>query len=389
MPTATAQLLSDGIGVNSSSEESRKLSSSLQPINDISLQENDADHTAIEQERIYRINGVRERLSPLIERLKDSVTNIQTLEKSMRPLADGSGGDGRDGGDCESRKLMNESMEMVKKKMFRLKIMEEELAVSEDRRVNLHHYFRQQAKSVQTTATEAPSVTPTGNCEYQNRIMKTEEEICLLKQKSLLVDDLQVQNARLLEKTNDVKRLENDLEAEKSLRSSLESNLHEHQYNMNRQAVKYDSLEYKFEVLTSTSANLKKGLQAEENSNMNLEQNIMDTMSLHRRYLSNSRITPRKIEDLGTNESFTLTEPMTSLSWTESSISNDTSTVDENDDSDTAEQSPILDEETTSPQCTVEILRAKIESLNRENAELRESKSRILNKYKSLHEEMI
>jgi hypothetical protein len=139
--------------------------------------------------------------------------------------------------------------------------------------------------------------------------------------------------------------------------------------------------------LTSIIANLRKGLQAQENPNLNLEQNIMDTMALHRRYLSNSRSPPRKIEDLETNESLTLTEPMTSLSWTESSISNDTSTV-ENDNSNTAEQSPILNEETTS-QYTVEILRAKIESLNRENAELRESKSRVLKKYKSLHEEMI
>ena len=111
----------------------------------------------------------------------------------------------------------------------------------------------------------------------------------------------------------------------------------------------------------------------------------MDTMALHRRYLSNSRSPPGKIEDLETNESLTLTEPMTSLSWTDSSISNYSSTV-ENDNSNTAEQSPILNEETTS-QYTVEILRAKIESLNRENAELRESKSRVLNKYKSLHEE--
>ena len=331
MPTVSSQLPSNGIGAcNSSPEESRKLSSSLQPTNEFSLQENGADHATIEQERIYRTNGVRERLSPLIERLKDSVTSIQTLEKSMRRSADGSWSES--GGDCESRTLMNKSMEMVKKKMFRLKIMEEELAVSEDRRVDLHHCVRQQAKAVQATITEELSITPTDNCEYQNRIIKMEEEICLLKEKSLLVDDLQVQNARLLQKVNDIERLENDLD---------------------------------------------------------LEQSTMDTITLRRRYISNSRSPPGKIEDLETNESLTLTEPMTSLSWTDSSISNYSSTVDENDDSNTAEQSPVLEEETTDLQCTVQILSAKIESLNRENAELRESKSRVLNKYKSLHEETI
>jgi predicted nucleic acid-binding Zn-ribbon protein len=75
-----------------------------------------------------------------------------------------------------------------------------------------------------------------------------------------------------------------------------------------------------------------------------------------------------------------------SLSATFSSISIDSSTG-ENDDSNLVDESPVLIEETTS-QSTIEILRAKIESLSIENAELRESKGHATKNYESLQEEM-
>lgn len=364
----------DGIGVNFPSEEAMKRSTS-----------SPSTHDALEQARIDRTNDVRERLGPLINRLKCSMTNIQILENSMRLSVDE---DGDSRGDSEmnekdkgvrkvwsqenSRKLMNMNMEMVKRKMFRLKIMEEELVASEDRRVNLHHHFQQQ---VVPQAKKSPTAKQMCNSEYQNRITDLEEDIVALR----------VQNVRLLEKTKIIERLENELEDEKSLRGILEANLREHQYKMNHQTVKYDKLESQFEILTSTIANLTKVLQAQEHYNLNLGQEIMETMALHRQYLSNSGSPPKTIEHLRANESVTLTEPMT-LSWTGSSISNHTSIV-ANDDISADGGSPGSKKDTSS-QSTIQILRAKIESLDNKNAELRESNSHTLGRYKSLCEEM-
>ena len=374
----------DEIGPNFSFEEERK-GSCLTPTNNIYLPANAIDHVALEQERLVRTNDVRERLGPLIERLKDSVKNIQVLENSIQISSDGDR-------DCKmnrkslspgsSRKLMNQSMEMVKKKMFRLKIMEEELATSEDRHLSLHNYFQQQSSQLQTT--EARNDLPKENLElpYQNHITNLEEEVRLLKEKSVVVDDLRMQNQSLSGRAKYVKQLEHELEVEKSLRRKLELNLVEHQFKMNEQAVKYDCLHCKFETLTSIIAALKENFRAQENE-------IIDTVALHEMYPINTT-SPQKtmIDHSETNGSTTLTEPL-SLSWTESSISNhdDASTLD-NDDSNPAEESRICMEDTTTCFSTAQILRAKIDDLNRENAELRESTSHALNKYKSLHEEM-
>jgi len=384
MPSSSQ--LCDCLGANPSSEEAKKQSSTL-PLTDISLRAHVVKHAALEQEIKNRTYDVRERLGPLIERLKNSVTNIQTLESSMRLSGYG---DDNSRGNCEmtkegqdtrirnawssgqSRSLTKKTMEMVKKKMFQLKIMEEELAASEKRRVNLHHYFQQRVASQDI---EAPRVARTNNLQYENRIAELKEKIFQLKEKSIFYNDLRVQNDRLLEKTKHVDSLESELERERSLRISFESKLQEDQYKTIQQALKYDSLDCKFEVLT----------KSKDNSNLNLKQDIIDTITLHRRYLANNKGLPQRIMHLGTNESDTLTEPI-SLSWTESSISNDTNAV-EDDDSSGAGESYIPKEESAS-HSTVQLLRSKVESLNRENAELRESKSHTLNKYKSLREEM-
>ena len=86
------------------------------------------------------------------------------------------------------------------------------------------------------------------------------------------------------------------------------------------------------------------------------------------------------IEGSDTNESTALTEPMSSLSWTESSVSTDDASTHDMNNSNVSEGS-------TSPS-TVEILMAKIDTLIRENAELRDSKNVTLHKYKSLRQEM-
>ncbi len=372
MPISVPQL-NDGISPSPSFEEAIQRSTRSASIRS---RASVVDHITLEQERMDRSNDVRERLGPLIERLKDSVKNIQTLESSMRKSTGG-----EDLSPGQSRKLVNQNMEMVKRKMFRLKTMEEALAASEDRRVALHHHFQQQ---LSLKATETNTETQIGDSEYQKHITELEEEIRTLKEKSALVDDLRMENARLSEKTKDVERLEHELAFEKSLRRKFESNLFEHQRKMNQQAVNYDNLSCKFEHLTNTIANLTEILQVQETD-------IIDTMTLHGRYVSNESSPPKTIEHLETNDNSILTEPMTLWSWTESSISNDDGsnfdTIDLNNDSKTIDESlnRLDDSESNS---TVQLLQAKIDALNRENAGLRESTSQTLKKYKSCHDEL-
>jgi len=354
----------------------------------MALQPHAVDHAALEQERMDRTNDVRERFGPLMERLKNSVSKIQTLENSILLRAGSNGDDLIDSERNEeiqttnfpnvmspgqSRQLMNQSMEMVKKKMFRLKTMEEELEALEDRSLNLHHYIQQQLALQDAQGRLALTNV---NSEEDNRITELEEQICFLKEKSELIENLRIQNASLLEKAKHVDRLELDLKGEISSRNKLESKLVEHQCKMNKQAVKYENLEGKFQVLTNSITNLTKVLQAQEHSNLNLEQEIMEAREFQKQCLS---------EHLETNQSVALTDPM-SLSATFSSISIDSSTG-ENDDSKSVDESPFLIEETTC-QSTIEILRAKIESLRIENAELRESKGHATKNYESLQEEM-
>jgi len=385
MPSAF-QPATDHIGTSSSFEEGGQRSTRTASVRS---RGSAVDHVSLEQERMDRTNDVRERLGPLIQRLRDSVKNMQNLESSIRAST---------GENCDretyhglspgqSRKLVNQNMEMVKKKMFRLKTMEEELNNSEDRRITLHHYFQQQ---MSLRATRANTETKKGVSDYQHRIAELEEETRILKEKSVLVDDLRVQNARLTEKTKDVERLEHELELEKSLRRKLELNLFEHQHKMNEQAVNYNSLNSKFEYLSSSIANLTGIVHAQENE-------IMDTVTLHKRYISNTSSPPKVIGDsetnehLETNDNSILTEPMTSFSWTESSISNDdvsvVDTIDPNNDSKIVDESFVRLDDIES-RSTVELLQAQIDALSRENAGLRESTSKTLKKYKSCNEEM-
>ncbi len=347
---------------SSSFQENNMQSPSSASGNGICLQRDAIDPVALNQERIERTNDVRQRLGPLIEKLKDSVKNIQTIENSIRASADG-GSECRADGDGKSKafrsersqKLIDQSMEMVKKKMFRLKSMEEQLMTFEDRNLHLNQYCQQQMSRRSVEKTE---VLEDGS-EYQHRIKELEEEVLQLKEKAALVDDLRMEKERLLERTRHVELLERELMVEKSLRQMLESKLNRSICCMNEKVVNYDSFNGKFETSTRIFENSMQTLEAKESE-------VMSSSGT--------------VESSGTNDSTVLTEPMLSISWTESSVSTDDASTHDNNDSN-------ANEDSSSPS-TVEILMAKIETLIRENVELRDSKNRTLNKYKSLCKEM-
>mmetsp|Transcript_2466 Transcript_2466/g.5222 ORF Transcript_2466/g.5222 Transcript_2466/m.5222 type:complete len:419 (+) Transcript_2466:131-1387(+) len=379
--------------------------------------------TTFEGERIRRTNDVRERLGPIIVRIKDSVTKIQSLENSMIQLPGGggdehenetnkNGGGGGNSYDCEMkqqeqngkhpstidcthqsrRRHVNKSMEIVKKKMLRLRNMEEELMALEGRRENLHRHCRQQIASkvaVDMVGTQSClEQQPTGSLEHRNGIAEFEKEIHALKEKSLLVDDLRAQNARLVEKAEHWERSEMELANARKLCHKLETNLQ-------KQKHKCKSLEYRVNSLKNTCDGLQKVLRARERRNLGLELELMDTRGLLSEYLSNDKNPPKTIEHPGsTSQSFALTDPLT-LSWTESSITDETVAVD-NDDSTTSEELslvvPITNAERKGIACDSSLLKnlmAKIEALNRENAELRNINIHAIIDTNPMNEEML
>ena len=278
--------------VNSSLEENTMQSPCL----------NDAiDHGALEQERIERTNDVRQRLGPLIEKLKDSVKNIQTIENSMLVSKDGGSDSRADAKDKSkvfrserSQKLIDQSMEMVKQKMFRLKSMEEQLMTFEDRNLHLNKYCKQQ---LSRQSMEEKAELPTDGSEYRHRIEQLEEEVRILKEKAALVDDLQKEKEILLERTKHVELVEQELMVEKSLRQMLESKL--------------NSFNRKFETSTRICEKSMQTLKVQENE-------VMSSSGT--------------VESSETHESTALTDPISSFSWTESSVSTDDASSQDNYD---------------------------------------------------------
>ena len=365
------------------------------------------DHDAtIEQERKHRTNDIRERLGPIMERFMSSVTKIQTLEDSLR-LGVGSDGDDDDHNHNhddtsstsskstnyehtiirpgETRSIVNKSMELVKKKMLRLKNMEDTLEALEDRRIILRRHC--QAKF--TTTEKSDNLL----CQ-NNRIVELEEEVSVTKKKCRLVDDLQARNVLL----------ENDLmDVREALQEKSRTDLQQQQCRKNDEYmhIKFDSLEHKVEYLTaSTCDDLKK-----ENKNL-----------------------PQTIKNQGSQEStVVVTAP---LSLTESSIidklcivdnntCNTSSMTDEsfslfptpNEMDGTAEQqqqqqqqqkhnprdfSEREDDASSSSSSSsnsgessmIENLTSKIKILDRENAELRESNDNAMHKFKTFQQEI-
>ena len=328
---ANLSQLSDTIGSSSSSKEvserptpqSEKIASCCAAV---------VDHAVLERERIARTSDVKERIGPLIEKLKKSVTKIQALEKPIRSSADDDTSDvemnKKDEGtklrntsiQGQSRRFMDQSMAMVKKKMLRLKVMEEELARSEDRRVNLHHHLQQ----IALQASEVKSVTSIRDTECQKRNRELEKDISFMSEKSSTAEDLREESASLLEKTKYYQELENELERERSLRQMSELRLQEYEHKIKQQAIEYDNLQCRFDVLTSTLTNLTSVLQSHGKSNLNLEQDIMENMSLQKQCFPNHENLLQTIGDVVSNDSGALTVP-SNVSWSESSISNETS----------------------------------------------------------------
>jgi hypothetical protein len=265
---------------------------------------------------------------------------------------------------------MQKSMEMVKKKLLRLKEMEEIFEKSEDRRHTLQHQILQVSLSY-------------NNNNNNNNNMELKQENIKLKQR---IHELEQQQ----EQREDIK--------------------------INEQTGKCEELECQVDHLQALCENLMGNLKQQEERNEFLEQELVETRKFVRLLQvqttipskrpvktiqlqkggSNNKECSSTITDLSLIGS-TVTEDEDNSSYDNDSSSSSNTTTD--DDSSlhltgiATEASLGLrnnkkaDSEATT--AMLHVLRKKIEALDRENAEFRESKCSAIQKYNSLHQEMM
>lgn len=399
------------------------------------------------EERISSTHEIKDRLGPMVERLKASMVKIQSLEDSLQLGKDNSTSD-HDGNSKStswstslipsehSRRLMHQGMEMVKNKLLMLQNLEDRLTFSEDRRHNLQHHFLQASLSQPLLELSA---TRLRNSELHDRIEELEHEAKRWKKKASLVDDLHLRSMTLRGQLHEVNMG----------KGKVEDDLGDQQTVIQQQAIRCDDLECLVEHLTMKCDELRGSLRQQEDRNASLEEELLDTRKHMRdRQRSRSAGPPRTIQAQGSRGSSTTAstcptaasdslndvsgdnmssgcsstgsdDNASSTSMGEGSSStqhgmainvegggegvanvdnhrkfcdscNDSDDMTAGDD-DTASlhQDEVLVGRSDDPDAImIQTLVAKIEALDRENAELRDSKDHAFGKFKALSFEM-
>ena len=224
------------------------------------------------ESKMSRTAGVRERLAPIMERMMSSLAQIQTLEESLvageasagsdstqycdaddgivdrlvTPLCQSNGLKFRPGSN-KSRKILKNRMETLKKKLTSLQMMEDTLNMAEDRRQNLQHYFLQ--ASLSKPMLELASANRR-NQELEHHLDIAKHEQGKLEERCSTVDYLE---ERILELLDSLKKL-NNVEAE-LLRAEERNNVYEK--DLQQRQAKIDKLSMRCEGLECEVDQLK------------------------------------------------------------------------------------------------------------------------------------
>mmetsp|Transcript_31205 Transcript_31205/g.75432 ORF Transcript_31205/g.75432 Transcript_31205/m.75432 type:complete len:461 (-) Transcript_31205:309-1691(-) len=371
-----------------------------------------------------RSKDVKERIGPIVQRLKISLETIQKLEDSLndkrlctiqedegeRPGPDNNssskfpGPTDRNGTLAssrktsqhfvpgQSRKLMQSSMEMVKRKLMKLKSMEEMLVESEDRRSLLEHQMLQITTTSNTAATTALKVLDDSKeVSLRRRIGSLQQDIRVLETKCGTVDEVTRERDRLLE------------------------DLAERQRKIQTLSIQCDDLHCHVDRLTVTSTELVDALKRQEDRAVFLEEELLEsrkygTIPFIRSSTAGSSYSggpPQTIHSDISRES-----PVSPYLQSEGESGSDGSGANGHDmdcsslpsisDSDNGTMNDVIDSQLpisykpanrqptaiedamNDPQADmIQRLLKKVEALDRENAELRESKERIAGKYQA------
>jgi len=321
-----------------------------------------------------RDNDVRERLGPIIARLKASVATIQALEGSRKiqgveninRKSEGNGkgkgtksngGKDRDLGrhqplaiiDCnptQRRQFVHQSMESVREKMFRLKNMEEELATLENRGEHLRHMALQTTQRAHDCCSNG-NANANGNKETSPR--NRNETLLSGGGNSISLSISKTRNAVLPEKTSDAERseMEKDPGNETMLRRKLEITIERQEHELDASRARCHHLEGTVEHLRNTCDTLVRALREQEQRSHRLEVELklvvqakglrsecdflLDHGKQHEKQQeqkqerngSNCNCNCNCNCNYNCNESLALTEPL-ALSWTtDSSLTNE------------------------------------------------------------------
>ena len=372
-----------------------------------------------------RSKDVKERIGPIVQRLKISLETIQKLEDSLNdkrlctiqeeeeeeeqgPTNTGSAkfpGPSHTNGTHassrktsqhfmpgQSRKLMQSSMEMVKRKLLKLSSMEEMLVESEDRRSLLEHQMIQITTTPNTAgAAVEKAVDDTKEASLRRLIASLQEDIRVLETKCGTVDEVTQQRDCLLE------------------------DLADRQRKIQALSIHCDDLHCQVERLTVTSTELVDALKRQEDRTVFLEEELLEcrkygTIPFIRSSTAGSSYSggpPRTIHSDISQES-----PVSPYLQSEGESESNGNGVSGHDmdcaslpsisDSDNGTTNDVMDsqlpvsykqanrlpvairDEMNDPQADmIQRLMKKVESLDRENTELRESKERIAGKYQA------
>jgi hypothetical protein len=356
-----------------------------------------------EHEKLSRTHQVRERLGPIVSRLKASLAKMESLDESMNraglfdpqqdslPLPVSTNSEQllrstllRSG---KSREVMHGSMELVKRKLLRLQHMEELLAASEERRHNLQHQVLQVALSKPQLELAA---TKRQNAQLQRQVEKAttrdqEEEESKTQQEEELA------------------RLQVSLHQTSGERDRLKEDLLDRQAKINEQAIRCDDLECQVEHMKIVCDEMLASLKQLEDRNAILEQELLETqkMAHHERFhprtihcengkqasVAELTVSTSSAESTcrGDDNSFDSSYTMSSASITAYSTSDHASHS--HDTSSRPKASPVgLGND--DHKSMIETLMATIEVMDRENAVLREEKHHFIGKCKAQQHEM-
>jgi hypothetical protein len=352
-----------------------------------------------DHEKMLRSQNVKERIGPIVDRLKTSLSKIEAIEDSMELpqhctlMTPG-----------KSKELMHGSIELVKRKLLRLRKMEEMLAISEDRRHNLQHHVLQVSLSKPRLELAA---TKRQNFHLLNQVDELQQQNEILNEKSLLADDLQHQNDSLLIKIDELLQLQDQLEQTRWERDNLKEDLMDRQAKISQQADKCDDLECQVEQMKVLCDELMSSLKRQEDRNAVLEQELIET----RRGARRERLRPPIVHLLERKES--MITDVTSSSLSEATNREDDNSFDSSFSMSSASAIVLnssgldddracsrlasqlinrtkkeagLEEDTQSSM--LETLMATIDVLDRENAQLREEKYRAVGKCNAQIHEM-
>lgn len=242
------------------------------------------------ESKMSRTTEVKMRLGPIMERMKSSLAKIQSLEESLSLSAEGesrerstetSSSTGASlsplhksntlkfiPGSNKSRQLLKSSMEMLKKKLTTLQIMEETLNTSEDRRQNLQHYFLQTSLSKPMLELAA---TKRRNQELERDLECSEEEKKHLEEKCSNVEYLKKRVTSLSDSLQKLSGVEAELLKAQEQSKAYEQDLQERQAKIDELSMKCDDLECQVDQLSGECDRLRQSLREEQERNKTLE----------------------------------------------------------------------------------------------------------------------